>query len=476
MNAMQLPPERDLPHAQAMLDNILGDVAPSRDEAPAGRPWLRLAVAATAVLTVGGLVTALVLNDRQQAVPADPAPTSTAPVTPSPSPTSVPVSEDGINLEVVEIRQAQMVAESNPPQISHLLLIHLRVSSPDGEDLGAYRASVTDVDGRPGEPWTGSWPEVTLAPVEGTAGRELDAAFSFLTYEAVPERVELFFPDRGAGATVELAEHQAFPEPGPESPDATQTQHPTEEPPQPPQSAEPVIAHAIVGDSVGTSYFDVSVLEKQASDVATGYQVEVCYARAHPDANADGTTRTSTDPWRVGVYDGETQTPPDVAYLPVSEFPVTDEFGVPYEERLLRVGECNSGWIAMEHHNPDLAWLTLRYAPQDFGDEVTWANVPAPQLEAELEGIEYETVSEDEVSVAVSVRVVRTGEIQVQSAELDTQRSTHGVSNADGTPLTAMEGDESIETFTFPTSPGETPERLILYTSDGGVVSIALDE
>lgn len=126
------------------------------------------------------------------------------------------------------------------------------------------------------------------------------------------------------------------------------------------------------GATAHTRYFDVTVHGRDFTDTATGVEVEVCYAAAHPEANADGTTRVSTDPWRFGVYDGETQLESDVQFLPVTEFEPTTAFTPAYEETQLQVGECNTGWIAVEHGNPDLAWASVRYQPGDFGDVITW--------------------------------------------------------------------------------------------------------
>lgn len=127
-----------------------------------------------------------------------------------------------------------------------------------------------------------------------------------------------------------------------------------------------------VGATAHTQYFDVTVHGRDFTDTATGVEVEVCYAAEHPDANADGTTRVSTDPWRFGVYDGETQTDDDTQFLPVTEFEATNAFTPVYEETQLTVGQCQSGWIAVDHGNPDLAWVSVRYQPADFGDVITW--------------------------------------------------------------------------------------------------------
>lgn len=127
-----------------------------------------------------------------------------------------------------------------------------------------------------------------------------------------------------------------------------------------------------VGATAHLQYFDVTVFGREFTDTATGIEVEVCYAAEHPEANDDGTTRVSTDPWRFGVYDGETGVPEDTQYYGVSEFEPTTAFTPAYEEKMLSVGECNRGWIGVEHGNPDLAWVSARYQPADFGDVITW--------------------------------------------------------------------------------------------------------
>ena len=162
-----------------------------------------------------------------------------------------------------------------------------------------------------------------------------------------------------------------------EAPSETPSPEPTPEPSAeaPGRPVGPVVRDQVpMGTIVQTQYFDVTVLERQfhPDATATGYHVRVCYAAAHPEANDDGSTRTSIDPWRVGLYDGETQVPADVQYVRVREFDYTDAFGPAYTEKQLMVGDCNEGWIGLEHGNPDLAWLSIRYAPADFGDEITW--------------------------------------------------------------------------------------------------------
>ena len=172
-----------------------------------------------------------------------------------------------------------------------------------------------------------------------------------------------------------------------EVPALTPTQEPTKSPPaeQPavhpspqdstdPRPTAPVTSQLKLTENARLRYFDVAVLKTEGNHEATAMAalVKVCYVAPHPGANADATSRTSTDPWSFGVYDGETQTVADVKYVPVKSFESSSEWAPAYEAKQLKVGECNEGWIAVHDGNPDLARAFVRYAPADFGDEITW--------------------------------------------------------------------------------------------------------
>ena len=140
-----------------------------------------------------------------------------------------------------------------------------------------------------------------------------------------------------------------------------------------PTITAPVITQVGLGSTVSMRHFDVTVSDVQwdSDGVAVGVKVAVCYTHAHPDANRDGTTRTSRDPWSFGLLDAESGKD-DYSFYRAREFDVSTHWTPVYAERLVSVGECNSGWLGIEHGNPDLWIGYVRYAPSDFGDQVTW--------------------------------------------------------------------------------------------------------
>ncbi|GAA1391389.1 hypothetical protein GCM10009599_10030 [Luteococcus peritonei] len=101
-----------------------------------------------------------------------------------------------------------------------------------------------------------------------------------------------------------------------------------------------------------------------------GWKVRVCYTSPHPGQNADGTTRVSTNPWSALVSAPEGG--PQARWVRIDEFPADKGWQPPYPTRLLKLGQCSEGWIAIKHDNPDLQFTALRYHPADFGDMVTW--------------------------------------------------------------------------------------------------------
>lgn len=117
------------------------------------------------------------------------------------------------------------------------------------------------------------------------------------------------------------------------------------------------------------TYFDVSVNSHLGGEGFWATNVTVCYRSPHPDANADGTTRVSTDPWSVLV-----QTPDGgLRATPVSELPRTN-FGLnpQYSETLLSPGQCQMGWITVIPSGGG-RFAGVKYAPRDFPtDTVTW--------------------------------------------------------------------------------------------------------
>ena len=128
-----------------------------------------------------------------------------------------------------------------------------------------------------------------------------------------------------------------------------------------------------IGETARLTYFDVTVQRFKFGDdnVSAAYRVQVCYVRPHAEANADGTTRVSTNPWSFRLRDGEGG-PASYSSVPVSEFTRDWSWTPSYRERKLKVGQCNTGWIGVKVTNPDLQWGGIVYSPSDFGDRVTW--------------------------------------------------------------------------------------------------------
>lgn len=149
------------------------------------------------------------------------------------------------------------------------------------------------------------------------------------------------------------------------------TSAPTD-PATPDRPTGPVTLTAELGTTVQTRYFDVTVsaLETDEEGLAWAAEVTVCYAAPHPEQNADGTTRTSIDPWYFSVQDGETGGP--AAWVKVRELPSSTRWSPVYGTKLVELGECNTGWVQAEPGSPDLFFPNLRYAPADFGDDIHW--------------------------------------------------------------------------------------------------------
>ena len=372
---LNLPPERDLRNADAMLDDILGDVVhvgPEPRTRARGTAW-RIAVAAATVLAVGVLASQVrgrgpspqVAQTPSQTVSVTPSPEVPVSVDPSLSP-ATPVTE-GPDPETTGLRTELILGAPSSYQANGVtyLEFHVAAHTGNGEPLGHYEARLvtdrgdlepTDLTGVPRPEATAMQPPALLPTPEEMASLDsIDGVVAFkLSAGTTPATFEFALPESpdAAAATFQLIEAE---------PDARPT--------------GPVTATAEPPGTLGLRYFDVSVLDQRFNDLgtATGVKVRVCYAAPHPEANADGTTRVSPDPWRFGVYDGETQLPEDTQYPRPAELgEPTDEFGPLLEARQVALGECNEGWIAVEHGNPDLAWTAARYQPADFGDEITW--------------------------------------------------------------------------------------------------------
>lgn len=150
-----------------------------------------------------------------------------------------------------------------------------------------------------------------------------------------------------------------------------------------PSTARPAATHAPAvnqsqtlslaqGKTAHLTYFDVTFLRFAAGQdgISHGWKVRVCYTSPHPGQNADGTTRVSTNPWSVLVRDGEGGQ--EGRWVRIDDFPADKGWAPSYPVRRISVGQCAEGWIAIRDENPDLQWLAIRYAPADFGDQVTW--------------------------------------------------------------------------------------------------------
>ena len=131
-----------------------------------------------------------------------------------------------------------------------------------------------------------------------------------------------------------------------------------------------------VGQTAHFPYFDVTVDQTRHAPNGVegggtyGVRISVCYTHRHPGANSDGSTRTSTDPWKFGwTHDIGVAW----ALLPSHSSRLVSRWDPAYAERRLSVGECNSGWIAVDVRDTVfLAQTGVRYAPSDFDFSGTW--------------------------------------------------------------------------------------------------------
>lgn len=128
-----------------------------------------------------------------------------------------------------------------------------------------------------------------------------------------------------------------------------------------------------LGETAHFRYFDVTVHEKRSASNGVegggifGARVTVCYTREHPDDNADGSTRTSRDPWQFGWAHG-----PDPVWDRGSK-QLSDHWTPVYRERRLKVGDCNSGWLTSDlRETAYVAHIGMRYAPASFDFTGTW--------------------------------------------------------------------------------------------------------
>lgn len=376
---MTLPPERDLPGGDRMADEILAGVEPARPAPGRSRALLAVLVAAAAVVVVALVLVQLLPLGRE-----------TAPAEPSPSPvvsaeTGTVADLGGGNTATVS---SAMVLESYPVQFVYVG----EVCGPKATDA-VWEHRVDDGEWTSEAATTPAQPEE--ATLRGCEPLELTPLGTFTDGTAVEFRVSLGEVEATWGpAPTQLVDPSPTPAPDP-SPEASEPASPTTapSPPATPQvvspppatrSAEPtssgaqrpsgpVELTAEVGQTVSTRYFDVTVTELATDDsgLAWGAKVQVCYAAPHPEQNADATTRTSLDPWSFSVQDDEG---PGAGpqWIKARDLPPSTRWSPGYATKLLKLGECNRGWVQVEPGNPDLFLPTLRYAPADFGDDVRW--------------------------------------------------------------------------------------------------------
>lgn len=361
MTTSQLPPERRLPRPGAMIDRVVAgaETPPSR-----GRGRVLVAVAAGVGIIALAVAVSQVVRGGQVAVPADPT------GAPSPTVTALPLQRVDLGAGHWAQVAAGAVLESYPEQ--YVLV---------GQLCAPAAASVS---------WTTVRPDGTSAAgVEDSRPDVLPAAdcenlriFRLGTLTA-GESAEVRADLAGVPVVWRLTGGPALmPSPGPQP---LPTQTPTSTPPPitgspdtpvtgtpDPRPGVPVVATGTFGGSFALRYFDVAVGELQVDPDGTawGAHVSVCYVAPHPDANAEGTTRTSLDPWAWFVQDGEGGGPGE--WVAASETPTTTQWGPAYAEKALQVGECNDGWVTAAFGNPDLFLPKLRYQPADFGDSIEW--------------------------------------------------------------------------------------------------------
>lgn len=398
-----LPPERDLPGAARMVDDIISGVDSVKSE-PVRKsyiPYLSLAAAVTLVSAMGVVAFQLMGRGTAPVVPGTPTPT--APVTmtsspsstttpspsatssPDPSPTTTssttttperptgPVTMTAELGETVRTRYFDVTVsalEADDEGLAWGAKVEVCYAAPHSEQNadGTTRTSVDPwyfsvQDGEAGGP--AEWVKVKdlpsstrWSPAYGTKLVKLGECNSGWV-QAEPGSPDLFFPDlRYAPANFGDDIRWNWPSStDPETPD---------------RPTGPVSMTAELGETVQTRYFDVTVLDFDfhEENISWAAEVEVCYAARHPEENADGTTRTSVDPWYFSYEDLEAGRPTE--WVKLKKFPQADRWEPVYKTKLLKLGECNTGWLQIETGNPHVAYPSLRYAPGDFGDDIRW--------------------------------------------------------------------------------------------------------
>lgn len=378
-----LPPERDLPGADRMVDDIILG-AETAEAAPARKPYLPyLALAASVTLVALGVVAVQMMGNRPT-IPAGPGPSSpsapitTVPTTPAPTTSSSgrptgPVTLTAQLGETVKTRYFDVTVSALEADDEGLawgakVEVCYAATHPEQNADGTTRTSIDQwyfsvQDGEGGGP--GEWvkvknlpPSTRWSPVYKTKLVKLGQCNTGWV-QAEPGSPDLFFPNLRY-APADFGDDIVWNWPG------------TTDPGTPDRPTGPVKMTAELGETVRTRYFDVTVtaLEADEDGLAWAAKAEVCYAVRHPEERADGTTRTSVDPWYFSVQDGEVGGPAE--WVKVKDLQPSTRWSPVYGTKLVGLGECNSGWVQAEPGSPDLFFPSLRYAPADFGDDIRW--------------------------------------------------------------------------------------------------------
>ena len=123
-----------------------------------------------------------------------------------------------------------------------------------------------------------------------------------------------------------------------------------------------------IGQTAHLPYFDVTVSDVRTAPYGvSGVRVTVCYTHPHPDAQTDGSTRLSRDPWTFDVKRSDGS----VSQLAPQWIEMSEPFIPVYGDAHVRVGECRSGWITTIPSQGDVLTMA-NYAPSDFDFSARW--------------------------------------------------------------------------------------------------------
>lgn len=388
-----LPPERDLPGANRMVEDIISgvDSVTSKPVRRSSVPYLSIAAAVTLVVGVGVVAVQLMGRGTVPVIPGSPTPTApvssrpspsgTTLTTPSPTATSTttttperPTGPVNLTAELgqtvktryfdVTVTEFDEVFDDLNAEWAAKVTVCYAAPHPEQNADGTTRTSI--------DPWHFSYQDM-----EGHGAAEWVKAKEFPQsdlWEPAYKTKLLKLGECNSGwlQVAPTHPHLHLPNlryaPGDFGDDIRWIRTTT----MPERPTGPVTLTAELGETVKTRYFDITVsaLESDEEGLAWGAKVEVCYVAPHPEQNADGTTRTSVDPWYFSVQDGEAGGPAE--WVKVKDLPSSTRWEPAYGTKLVTLGECNSGWVQAEPGNPDLFFPNLRYAPADFGDDIRW--------------------------------------------------------------------------------------------------------